>query len=258
MEKKWCLITGGSKGIGYEFAKLFARDKYNLILIARSADLLNKVKKELEENENIEVVVIPLDLLEPDSLYILQREIKRRNIEIDVLVNNAGFGGYGKFVNDDIERDIDMIHLNIEAITRITYEFLPEMLRRGRGKILNVASIAAFMPGVLSAVYYAAKSYILNWSLAIEEEIKGSGVSLSVLCPGPVKTDFMRTSGMGEAKIMRWLATSPINVAKTGYNGLMREKPLIIPGTFNRLLVLGSRIMPVKLVMKVTKFLMQP
>jgi len=255
---KWCLITGGSKGIGYEFAKLFANDGYNLVLVARSADRLYKIKNDFEKQWGIDVLAVPLDLIKPGSINILMKEIEKRDIKIDILINNAGFGTSGNFVGDSIENDMNIICLNIEVLTELTHIFLKKMLKKRAGKILNVASVAAFMPGPLSAVYFGTKSYVLNFSLGIAEEVRGSGVSVTTLCPGFTKTDFISISHMERAKLVKWTGMSPSKVAKIGYKGLIRGDLLAIPGVLNKILIFGSRILPFKALIKIVKFAMLP
>lgn len=174
---------------------------------------------------------------------------------MDVLVNNAGFGTYGAFAETDLGTELEMLQLNIATLTHLTKLFLEKMLAEGNGKILNVASTAAFQPGPLMAVYYASKAYVLSFSEALANELRGTGVSVTALCPGPTRTGFQRRAGMGASRLFDWGVMDAPTVATIGYRGLMRERPLIIPGLKNKLLGFSVRLAPRRLVPAVVRVL---
>src|SRR6202790_2259799 len=190
------LITGASGGIGYELAKLFARDHYNLVLVARSAERLRRVAEELQGRSGVAVKTVALDLAEASAPRSLFDQLQREGVAVDVLVNNAGFGSIGEFASIAEEEILGQISLNITAVTHLTRLFLPAMLARRHGKIMNVASTAAFQPGPLMAVYYATKAYVLSFSEALANETGGSGVTVTAVCPGPTATAFQKRAGM--------------------------------------------------------------
>ena len=243
MSNKTALVTGGASGLGYELALLLAKDNYNLILIDIDANKLEKAKNELQEKFNSEVTVLVKDLSIVNIAEEIFNEIK--HTPIDVLINNAGFGLYGFFAETNWKREAAMLNLHIMTTTHLTKLLLKGMVERGSGKILNMSSLAAFQPGPLMSIYYASKSYILSFSEAIANELKGTGVTLTVLCPGQTKTSFQEvvSEGTSENKIGFNIA-SPDEVAKYGYKAMLKGKSIAIPGTFNKFLSLLPRIMP--------------
>ncbi|ERJ12222.1 SDR family NAD(P)-dependent oxidoreductase [Haloplasma contractile] len=245
--KKTVLITGASSGFGYEFVKLFARDGFNLILIARSLARLEAIKKEFPE---VNITVIKKDLIKPDAVKNLFDEINEKELTVDVLVNNAGFGLHGKFDQLDVEQQLGMIDLNIRALTELTHYALQGMKERNEGKILNVASMAAFQPGPSMAVYFASKSYVLSFTEALYEELRGTKLTLSTLCPGAAKTNFGSVAGVSETKMFKG-AMDASRVAKQGYKGLMNGKRVIIPGKSNKLSAIASKLLPRSVTTKV-------
>ncbi len=252
--KGTALITGASGGIGLELAGLFARDGYDLALVARSHDKLHAIAEELEKTHNVEVKYCSKDLAVSSTPEEILQSIRSEMIEIDVLVNNAGFGWYGEFSEMGLSDALEMIQVNITALTHLTRLLLPEMLRRRRGKILNVASMAAFQPGPLMAVYYATKAYVLSLSEALTEELRGTGVSVTALCPGPTPTGFGRRAGIGEKKILGGILTADVKfVARVGYDGLMKGKAFVIPGRLNWLGTALERFLPRSLPPKIIK-----
>lgn len=242
------LITGASSGIGYELAKLFARDGYDLVLVARSRTTLEAVAKELYQIHAKNVKPIAIDLSESGSVDMLITDLQERKIHIDILVNNAGFGVYGFFTATSAQAERAMIELNMGAVTHLSKALLPGMLTRGEGKILNVASTAAFQPGPLMAVYYATKAYVLSFSEALSNELRGTGVNVCVLCPGPTRSGFMKRAAMERSRLFCFGVMNAAVVARIGYQGLMAGKTVIIPGFKNGLLAFGVRFMPRKLV----------
>ena len=247
---KTVLITGASDGIGKELAYKYAQDGYRLVLAARSEEKLQKLAEELKPAS---VIVKRKDLSDMNQVRELYEELKSESVQIDVLVNNAGFGLYGEFVRTSAEDELNMIDLNIKSITLLAKLFAPDMAERGSGHILNVASTAAFQPGPLMAVYYATKAYVLSFSEAIENELKGTGVSVSVLCPGPTKTGFSDRANLGQSKLFKSGVMDVKEVADAAYKGLQKKKTVIIPGLKNKMLAAAVRFMPRKTVTGVVR-----
>lgn len=240
--RQTALITGASSGIGYELTKLFARDGYDLALVARDRQKLDALAHTMRQQHGISARVLPVDLSLPTSPEAIWRELESSSV--DVLVNNAGFGTYGEFAHADVSEQLRMIQVNVTALTHLTRLFLPGMIQRRTGKILNVASTAAFQAGPLMAVYYASKAYVLSFSEAVANELRGSGVSVTALCPGPTTTDFQHRAGMGHTRLMSGRIMDAETVARAGYRGLMTGKAVVIPGIRNRLLALVVRLLP--------------
>jgi len=244
---KTALITGASSGIGLEFARLFAHDHYNLVITARRKKKLRDIAQQLENDYAVNVTVIPLDLAKPDAPDELYNSIKEKKITIDALINNAGYGYHGSFKDTDWTKEQDMIRLNITALTHLTKLFVKDMLERNEGKILNLSSTAAFYPGPNMAVYYATKAYVQSFTEALSHELKDSGITVSVLCPGPTDTEFQERAGVTDSALFSngmMPVASARKVAKIGYEGLMRGKTVIIPGVFNKLSAWSSGITP--------------
>ncbi len=197
------LITGASNGIGLELARIHASKGDNLVLVARNITRLNQLKLELENKFKISVLVIEKDLSKTNSANEVFNETSEKRIQIDYLINNAGFGDFGMFADSDLDKQLQMINLNIIALTSLTRLYLPEMTKRRSGKIMNVASTAAFQPGPTMAVYYATKAYVLHFSEAIANELKGSGVTVTVLCPGATESGFQAAADMQESKLVK-------------------------------------------------------
>src|ERR1700687_5397122 len=218
------LITGASGGIGYELAKLFARDHHDLVLVARSADKLGQVAAELQVH-GVTVKTIVLDLALPVAPKFLYDQLQRENVAIDILINNAGFGAFGEFAQMPEEEILGQIQLNITALTLLTRLFLPSMVQRRAGKIMNVASPADFQPGPLMAVYYATKAYVLSFSEAIADELRNSGVTVTALCPGPTETGFAAVAKMGGSRLFKMTRPARSDaVARAGYEAMKRGK----------------------------------
>ncbi len=243
--KSFMLITGASGGIGHDLAILSAAEGKNLVLVARSADKLDQLAEKIRENNKSEVITIAVDLTDEKGVNNLILEITAKNIQIDTLINNAGFGDFGDFAAADLAKNMEMIRLNISALTQLTHFALQGMTKVGRGKIMNVASTAAFMPGPGMAVYYASKAYVLSFSEALTRELKGSGVTVTTLCPGPTDTSFATAAGLGKSLMHRMLppATS-MQVAKAGYKAMMKGKAIEIPGFMNKLSTMTPRFTP--------------
>ena len=253
-ERKTALITGASVGIGRELAKLFAKDHFDVALVARNASRLGAVATELEKQFGINAKPFPLDLTSGAAPQFLFDQLQRENIAVDVLVNNAGYGKLGAFADMPYEESAGQISLNIIALTHLTKLFLGPMLARKSGKILNVASTAGFQPGPLMAVYYATKAYVISFSEALSNELHGTGVTVTCLCPGLTDTEFQARAGTERTTLFR--RTRPMDaatVAKDGYRALMKGKPLVISGLRNRLLMQSLRLSPRRLVTTVSR-----
>ncbi len=254
MKKTTALITGASGGIGYELAKLMSKECDTLILVARNAERLNEVKKEFEGASPVTVIVFRANLAREEAVEEIYRELENSHIAVDILINNAGFGDYGFFVDTDWEKASDMIAVNIAAVTHMTKLFLKGMIERKNGKIMNVASTAAFQPGPLMAVYYASKAYVLSFSESLTNELKGSGVTVTALCPGPTATGFAAASNIHNTRLFKLLKpATAADVARFGYDAMINGHPIAIHGMLNRLLAFSVRLSPRKLVAAVVR-----
>jgi short-subunit dehydrogenase len=241
---KIALITGASAGIGYELAQIFAKNGYDLILTARSEQKLEEIARQLQEQFNIKVYAMPVDLSDSRAPEHLFRQVQGAGLHVQVLVNNAGFGGRKEFARADWNTLEQMIQVNITALTHLTRLFLPAMIAKESGKILNIASTAAFFSGPLMAVYYATKAYVLSFSEAIANELKGTGVRVTCFCPGATRTGFQQRAGMTGTRLFRMTAMNAPAVAQAAYNAMAKGKTLAIPGWLNRLTVLFGRFIP--------------
>jgi short-subunit dehydrogenase len=245
MSTETALITGASSGIGLHLAREFAKHHHPLVITAPIAPELNHLAKQLRTEFGVEVRTIAQDLEQPEAAQQLFDQLSRDNVQIDILVNDAGHGQKGKFWEIPIERDLSILRLNVEAVLRLTKLFLPAMVSRRSGRILNVASVAGFEPGPLLAVYHASKAFVLSLSEALAGELQDTGVTLTTLCPGPTDTDFFpkadmtATRAFQKAKVM-----APQEVAEAGYAALMNGERLVVPGAANKALVFSRRFMP--------------
>jgi short-subunit dehydrogenase len=252
------LVTGASSGIGLELASLAARDRYDLLLVARRRERLESIGRGLAEEYGIRAIILAKDLAEASAPEALAREVAERGLSVDVLVNNAGFGTWGFFAETALERQLEMIRVNVAAVTALARLFLPGMIARRSGRILNVASTAAFQPGPLMAVYYATKAYVLSFSEALASETAGTGVTVTALCPGPVATGFQEAAGVGSIPLFKpALLTRTSDVARAGWDGMHRGKRIVIPGLTNRILVQSERIAPRRLVTAIARRLQE-
>lgn len=232
--KKTVLITGASSGIGREFAHIHAEKGGDLIVVARSENKLNQLKKELEEKYKISVFVIQKDLTASNATQEIYEQVKTAGLKVDYLINNAGFGGLGKFYERDLSKDVEMINLNIVALTSLTHYFLQDFIKQNKGKILNVSSTASLMPGPLQAVYFATKAYVTFFSNAIAEELHDTNITVTNLMPGATETQFGKTSGMDKSEMFK-NTVSARSVAEDGYNGMIDGKIDVISGlTFSQ------------------------
>ena len=253
------LITGASAGIGLELAKLFAADGHDLILVARRAETLNSLATELRQRLGIAAHVRPADLSDPAAPSQLCDWVAAQGLAVDILVNNAGFGALGPFADLPVERQLGIVDLNVRALTELTHRFLPAMRARRGGRILNVASVAGFLPGPYMAVYYATKAYVVSFSDALAEELAGSGITVTCLCPGFTATEFQAVAGMsGLRALARIRPMSAEAVARLGYRGLMDGRRTVVTGAQNRIGVFGMRLMPRRWLAKLTARLQAP
>lgn len=244
-DKKYALITGATSGIGYELAKLFAADKYNLVIVSRNQQELDNKAAELKQH-GIEVVTIAKDLFNRQEAFDLYDEVKAQGIQIDVLVNDAGQGLYGEFKDTDINRELQIIDLNIASTVILTKQFLKDMVLRNDGKILNLASIASKVPGPWQSVYHGTKAFVLSFTEAIREELKDTNITVTALLPGATDTDFFNKAEMQDSKVVQDKSSlsNPADVAKDGYEALQANKDKVISGLKNKLQIAMSNITP--------------
>lgn len=247
------LVTGASGGIGRELATLLARDGHDVVLVARSEERLVDLGNRLQNDYGVTATVVVKDLADPESPAEIQAALDERGIEVDVLVNNAGFGTYGRFIDTDLDTERDELQVNVVAVTELTKRFLPGMVERGEGRVLNVASTAAFQPGPLMAVYFASKSYVLSFSEALATELDGTGVTVTALCPGPTDTGFQSRADMGGSKLVQGDLQDPAEVASAGYRGMQAGEAVVVPGLRNKLLTVAVRLLPRSVVRKTVK-----
>jgi short-subunit dehydrogenase len=248
------LITGASSGIGLELAKCFAADKSNLILIARNTAALETLAAELRVQHQIEAHVITADLARPESPQKIFDELKGSGTVVDVLVNNAGFGLHGGFAELPLPRQLEIIQVNVTALVALTGWFLPGMIQRRRGGILNVGSVAGFFPGPNMAVYYASKAFVLSFSEALHEELRGTGIHVTNLCPGPTETNFSQVARRHRVRQTQAGKMSAAVVARIGYDDFRKNNCLSVTGWQNKLLAtVGTTALPRKAVRKLVK-----
>jgi len=249
-----CLITGASSGIGRDLASIAAADNFDLVLVARRGTALRDVASECERRHGVKVTIIPADLGDPTAARVLCAELRARGIEVHTLINNAGLGAGGTVADLPLEAQLNIIQVNITALTELTRRLLPAMIQRGTGAILNVASTAAFLPGPNMAVYYASKAYVLSFTDALGEELRGTSIHVSALCPGPTSTEFASTAGTSALKIFRQrgIVMPSYTVARIGWEGLLSNTRVVIAGLQNRLLRQSLRIVPRALVARLS------
>lgn len=243
MANETALITGASSGIGLELAREFARNTHPLILVAPDAEELSAVAARIQAESGVRVTTIDADLTDPNAPQEIFDRVKQAGLTVEVLVNNAGVGQRGKFWEIPLEKDLEMIRLNIEAVIRMTKLFLPPMVTHGRGIVLNTASIAGFEPGPMLAVYHATKAFVLSWSEALATELQDTAVTVTALCPGPVDTDFFPKADMVEtAAFQKANVMAPQDVAKAAHEAAMKGERVIIPGAMNKVMITSRRL----------------
>ncbi|WP_276485584.1 SDR family NAD(P)-dependent oxidoreductase [Paraflavitalea pollutisoli] len=243
-QKKYALITGATSGIGHELARLFARDGYHLVIVGRDEATLQHTATELKAF-SIDVITINKDLFHPQSAFEVYEEMIHKGIRIDVLVNDAGQGLYGKFIETDIERELAIIDLNISSLVILTKQFVKDMVARGYGKVLNLSSIASKAPGPYQSVYHGTKAFVQSFTEAIRSELKDTGVVITALLPGATDTDFFNKAGMTESKVVQeGKLDDAAKVAKDGYEALMAGKDMVVSGFHNKVNVAMSNVLP--------------
>jgi len=257
---KTALITGASSGIGYELAKRFAQDRVNLVMVARDEVRLGQIAAELHAGTGVSVKVIAADLSRSVAPAEIYRETQRAAIEVDYLVNNAGFGVAGPFVETGLQAELDIMQVNMVSLVHLTKLYLVDMRSRGSGGILNVASTAAFQPGPLMAIYYASKAFVLSFTEAIAEELRGTQITATALCPGTTATDFQRRAKIEGTRLMKAKPMGMMDaseVAEIGYRGFLGGKVVVIPGFMNKAGVQSVRLGPRALVRRITRKLQE-
>ena len=242
------LITGGSVGIGGALADVFAAHGHDLILVARNREKLEARGRDIHARFGVEVTCLPEDLTDAGAPARLQKAIADNGLDVQCLVNNAGVGLYGRFVKTDLNAELKMIQLNVTSVVELTKRLLPSMVDRGSGRILNVASTAAFVPGPWMSVYYATKAFLLSFSEAINYELKPMGITVTTLCPGPTESEFKVRAGSQRSRLFEAFVMDAPRVARVGYDAMMKGKPLAIPGLRNKLIPVAARLTPRSLI----------
>lgn len=256
--QRTALVTGASSGIGRDLSVVLARNGFNLVLVARSRAALDEVASDCTSRFSIATRVLVQDLADPASPQRIFDDVQSAGIAIDVLVNNAGFGIYGRFAESDLKMELSLIQVNISALVALSRLFVGRMIERGWGRILNVASTAAFVPGPYMTDYYASKAFVISHSVALARELKRTGVKVTALCPGPTRTQFNQRAGMQKARLFRVGVMESMPVAEAGFDAMMKGKTVIIPGFANKLMALGAKLGPRRLAARVAAKLNQP
>ncbi len=250
---KIALVTGASEGIGFELCKLLAQDGYFIVLTARNQHQLERRAEELRK-QSIETYVIVQDLSAPGACEKIMEQLAAQNLEIEVLINNAGFANYGNFSENSLEAEMALLQVNIIALTKLTKLILPSMIKNSSGKIMNLASMAAFVAGPQMAVYYASKAYVLSFSEALACELEGTGITVTVVCPGATQTKFQERAGLGRSKLFSMVKPMDSNtVAKEGYRGMMHGETIVITGAMNKLMAFATKLTPRSMSTKLIK-----
>ena len=252
MAKERALITGGSVGIGAALAEVFAGHGHDLILVARNRDTLEKRADAIQRGFGVGVVCLAEDLTDPQGAGRVHRAVVDRGLDVHVLVNNAGVGLYGKFANTDLNAELKMIQLNLTSVVELTKRFLPAMIERRSGRVLNVASTAAFVPGPWMSIYYASKAFVLSFSEAIDYELKPHGITVTTLCPGPTESEFKVRAGSKRSRLFEAYVMDAPQVARVGYDAMMKGRAVVIPGLRNKLIPVVARAMPRPLMTKLS------
>jgi short-subunit dehydrogenase len=244
-KQHYALVTGGTSGIGYELVKLLAKDGYNLVVVARTERDLIQLSNEVKQQYGVEVITIAKDLFNIENAFELHNEVKTKNIEVEILINDAGQGQYGEFTDTDIRRELDIINLNISSLVVLTKLFLQDMVARGSGKIMNLSSIASKTPGPWQSVYHGTKAFVQSFTEAIRSEVKDSGVTVTALLPGATATDFFNKADMQESKIVKeGKLDDAAKVASDGYKALMSGDDMVVSGIKNKIQVAMGNVTP--------------
>ncbi len=254
--KSSSLVTGASTGIGRELAKTLARNSHNVVLVARDEQKLNQLANDLKNEFGISTRVMKKDLSVSTAAQEIYNELQKEGVKIDVLVNNAGFDVYGKFCETDTTKEMQMIQVNLTTLTQLTKLFLKDMRKQGHGKILNLGSTGSFVPSPLNAVYSATKAYVLSFSEAIDEELQGTGVTVTVLCPGATKTEFHKRANMEDIWLLKFGVMDAKRVAEAGYKAMMAGKTSVVPGLYNKAQVLCAKFLPRSVMAKTAKIML--
>jgi hypothetical protein len=257
LQGKWALVTGASSGLGVDFARQLAAMGCHLVLVARREDRLNAVAEEIRQRHKVEVEVVIMDLSAPDAPQHLYTQLKDAGRQVDVLVNNAGFGLYGEFLKIDWAREQNMLQLNMLTVVQMTKLFLRDMVARNFGYVLQVSSIGAYQPSPLYATYSASKSFVLNFSDAVNYELRSTGVSITTLSPGITRTEFLDVSGQQATRYQRMAMMTSEDVVRIGLDAMLKRRPSLVPGTMNALTVWFNRLMPRRLATMIGYRLMQ-
>jgi uncharacterized protein len=244
MKGQTVLITGASAGLGRELAKLAAADGANLVLVARRRDRLEELAQQLTAAHGVAVQVTAADLADPAAPAVIVEATQAAGITVDALVNNAGFGSIGPFAKADLARQLEMVAVNVRALVELTHRCLPGMLARKQGRILNLASVAGFVPGPFMATYYASKAFVLSFTEALATELQGTGITVTASCPGPTKTEFADVARNGESKLFRRRVATAAGVAKHAYRAMLNGTVVAVPGLMNKLIVQSVRVSP--------------
>jgi len=244
-ERRTALVTGASGGFGAEFVRRFAAEGFDVVLVARSGAPMEDLAAEVEERHGIQTVVLPKDLAEPHAAADVIGNLEQRSVHVDALVNNAGFSTYGEFAATDLDTTLEMLHVNMLTLTELTRRCLPGMIERRWGRILNLGSIGSFTPAPMTAAYAATKAYVLSLSLALRDELQGTGVTVTALCPGPTETGFQTRAEMAESALIAGRKLpNPVDVADAGYEAMQRGRPYVVTGATSRLFAFGTRFLP--------------
>jgi hypothetical protein len=239
------LITGASSGFGVQLVRRFAADGYDVVLVARRGAVMEELAAEMEERHGITTVVLPKDLSEPSAVADVMANLGARGIHVDALVNNAGFSTYGPLAEADLDATMEMLRVNMLTLTELTRRCLPGMIERGWGRVLNLGSVGSFGPAPMTAAYAATKAYVLSLSLALREELKGTGVTVTALCPGPTDTGFQARAEMAESALIAGKdLPGSVEVADAGYEAMKRGRPYLVTGASSRMFAFGSRFLP--------------
>lgn len=251
-ERRTALITGASSGFGVEFTRLFAADGWNVVMVARSADAMRKVAGQVRARDRVEVLVMPMDLSKPGASAELVSSLLERGVIVDALVNNAGFSTYGEFWRDDPSTQSALLQVNVVALTELCRLILPGMVERGRGRILNLGSVGSFGAAPMTAAYAATKAYVLSLSLAMADELRGSDVTVTCLCPGPTQTGFQDRAAMQDSALIRGKKLAGAReVAEAGFAAMKAGRPYLVTGATSKLFAFGSRFLPRTLIAQI-------